>query len=64
MLTIMIRTSNDAFHDYTDNISDEYATRSEVRRILSRTIEEIDAGKLEGRCTDINGNTVGSWFLE
>ena len=61
MFELKISTENAAFHDLAGGMPDEFAKRSEVRRILHRLIEDVASGKDRGRCIDYNGNVVGEW---
>lgn len=36
---------------------------AEVARILREVAIAMEAGRTEGKCRDINGNTVGEWGL-
>lgn len=58
MFEIKIETSGAAFGE------DFYETSCEIRRILEKIIEEMDAGKKRGIILDINGNRVGKWGEE
>ena len=55
MFTLMIETENAAF---SDNVAEE------VAMILGQVRQHLRRGDIEGRCRDVNGNTVGSWKLE
>lgn len=49
-------TDNDAFADGN--------RATEIVRILRRVAKLIEAGRTEGKIQDVNGNTVGSFYLE
>lgn len=55
MFKLKIATDNAAFRDMARN--------DEVARILLTIINRMQDGYTEGRCLDINGNTVGDWSL-
>ena len=48
------KTNNDAFNPDPS---------AETARILEATAEKLRRGNCDGRCADINGNTIGEWFL-
>lgn len=48
-------TSNDAF---------EQDMHGEITRILKLVASQVDRGSSGGRILDVNGNTVGSFYLE
>lgn len=59
MFSLKISTANEAF-DHCE---------AECSRILREIADKLDAldGRahtIEGRCRDINGNTVGKWTLK
>lgn len=54
-LSLDLNSNNAAFED-----SGEF----EVARILRDVADRIESGSTEGRLRDVNGNNVGSWFLE
>jgi len=55
MFTLQIETANAAF----DGAPDE-----EVARILRRVASQIESGYTDGRCKDVNGNSVGVFALD
>jgi hypothetical protein len=55
MFTLKIKTDNEAFNSQTEG---EYL---EIARILTVTAMRVNGGNLEGRCLDINGNSVGEF---
>lgn len=55
MFKITIETGGAAFGE------DFYEASYEIRRILEKIIEEMDAGKKRGVILDINGNKTGKW---
>jgi len=55
-LSIQLESENDAFADGN--------TVREVVRILGAVIIKIEAGHFDGPLRDINGNKVGSYFLD
>ena len=54
-LSLDLNSSNAAFEE-----SGEF----EVARILRDVADKIERGESDGRLRDVNGNNVGSWFLE
>lgn len=56
MFTMEFKTDNAAFEGERGH--------EEVSRILKAIAQGVDNGFHNGRCTDLNGNTVGSWTLE
>ncbi len=65
MLTIKIKTGNEAFRDemVTDRKGNPVLdpTGREVRRLLKVIGEQIGDGRKDGKILDINGNHVGEW---
>jgi hypothetical protein len=55
IFTVNLRGDGEAF-DYGNK-------ETEVARILEATIEKIELGSTAGVLKDINGNSVGEWFL-
>lgn len=51
-LTLKLRLDNAAF---------DLCLATETARILKEVAERIEDGRGEGKCRDINGNTVGEW---
>lgn len=47
----------------TDNAAFERGAARECARILKDIAERLRAGETDGRCRDVNGNTVGRWSL-
>lgn len=70
MLNITINTENAAFHaDYEDEENMTYWEKAyyrneEVKRILKNVCNQLDNGKVNGNCIDINGNKVGEWSID
>ncbi len=62
MLKIEIKTGNAAFHEHEEEFGD-IAKREECIRILNEIIQKINRGYDDGKCIDLNGNTVGNWKL-
>lgn len=58
MFLLNITTGNDAFSDENGGAGEEIA------RILKDAASKVANGYTEGRCSDINGNTVGTWSLK
>jgi len=54
MLTIKIKTDNQAFDDYKEE---------EIIRCLNDVIEQISYGSNNGNIHDTNGNNVGTFKL-
>lgn len=50
-----IQTGNAAFTDQPG---------FEIARLLRQAAENVEAGALSAQVADINGNTVGSWWLD
>lgn len=42
-----------------DNAAFEYAPGVEIARILHKVGEQLEAGYVEGKIRDVNGNSVG-----
>jgi hypothetical protein len=55
MFTLKMSTANEAF-DPVDSC--------EVARILRVIASNLENSERDGKCMDINGNTVGSWKLK
>ena len=55
MFRLEFDTDNDAFADNLD---------AESARILREVSMAVEQGRTEGRCRDINGNTIGTWVFE
>lgn len=67
MLRIEIRTDNAAFQSQwgaADKWDDMYCRNEEVKRILKNVCNQLDNGKVNGNCIDINGNKVGEWSID
>jgi hypothetical protein len=47
----------------TDNAAFDGDAGAEVARILREVAGEVAGGKTDGKCRDINGNSVGKWSL-
>lgn len=64
MFSLTMKTDNAAFHEGED---DEQlagtALPSEVARILREIAERVEAGDEQGPAVDVNGNTVGRYWL-
>lgn len=58
MFKITIETGGAAFGE------NFYETSYEIRRILEKIAEEMDAGRKRGVIMDGNGNKVGKWGEE
>lgn len=55
-LTIKINLDNAAFEG-------KRRRAAEVRRVLEQVTEGIADARTDGRCADVNGNTVGTWEI-
>jgi len=62
MFRLTIQTDNAAFCE-DDGTPVHAACGAEVARILRAVAEHAEAGGCEGRCIDVNGNTVGEWEM-
>lgn len=58
MFVLNITTGNAAFDEENGGAGEE------VARILKAVAEKVADGNTEGRCSDFNGNTVGTWSLK
>ena len=63
MLRIEIKTGNAAFRNEDDEFDAYYGGR-EIKRILTKVVEDIQNGYETGSVNDINGNKVCKWELE
>ena len=65
MFKIEFSTGNAAFHadDPTDKWWDNMCRNTEIKNVLKNIINQLENGKTEGSCVDINGNRVGTWSL-
>lgn len=54
MFRVEFETGNAAFDDDPAH---------ECSRVLQHIRERLALGQVEGKCIDINGNTIGSWEL-
>ena len=65
MLRIEIRTDNAAFNgDGETQWERDYWRNLELKRVLKNVMNQLDNGKVNGSCIDINGNKVGKWSLD
>lgn len=41
----------------------DFYRNEEIKRVLKNVCNQLDNGKIFGKCIDINGNLVGEWEL-
>lgn len=67
MLNITISTENAAFKgngiEPESKWEADFYRNEEIKRILKNVCNQLDNGKLSGKCIDINGNAVGDWSI-
>lgn len=63
MFKIEFETSNAEFQNEDDTMND-FAARTECKRLLKRVLADFDKGYNVGALLDLNGNKVGEWKFE